>query len=138
VRLIDRLFVLTMAFVHVRSISHLVQDRLGVSPEPRKWPKQSAKAKREQADALNGLGLRMPFLFRNFFRQDMHHPKSNDADDWSDDEHDPRDAVRNCIERLTVKNRRVRVRRQRQQRENNEQNETSVAKPASTNDGLYK
>ena len=88
-----RIAAVTMAFVHVRSVGHFVQDRLGVSPEPGKRPEQAAKAKREQAEALNCLGLWVLFLLRNFFRQDMHHPESSDANNRCDNEHDPRNAI---------------------------------------------
>ena len=97
-----RIAAVTMAFIHVRSISHLVQDRFGVSPQPRNWPKQSAKNKGEQTNALNRLGLRMLFLLRNFFRQDMHHPENSDANNRRDNEHNPRNAIRDRVERFSV------------------------------------
>jgi hypothetical protein len=38
--------------------------------------------------ALNRVGLWMPFLFGNLFRQDMHQPENSDANNWRDHEHD--------------------------------------------------
>src|SRR5207244_10451026 len=80
-------------FIHIGTVSHLVQDRLGISPKPGQRPEQPAKAKREQAQALNRLGLRMPFLVGNLFRQNVDEPKNGDANNRRDDEHDPRDAI---------------------------------------------
>src|SRR5262245_18983089 len=39
----------------------------------------------------------------------MHHPESHYSDDRADDEHDPRDAIGNCVESLAVKKRGVRA-----------------------------
>src|SRR5206468_7343091 len=113
-------------FIYIGAVSHLVQDRLGISPKPGQRPEQPAKAKREQAQALNRLGLRMLFLVGNLFRQDMHQPESSDADNGRDYEHDPRNAIGDRVERFTVKERGVGARRQRQGREDNERNETPV------------
>ena len=80
-------------FVHIGAVSHLVQDRLGVGPEPRNWPEQPTKEKREQTEAMNRVRLRMLFLFGNLFRHDMQQPENGDADNRRDHEHDPRDAI---------------------------------------------
>src|SRR5262249_46059305 len=82
-------------FVHIGAVSHFVHDRLGVSPKPRNWPEQSAKAKREQAQALNRSRLWMFFLMGNFFRQNMDEPESDDPNNRRNDEHDPRDSIGN-------------------------------------------
>src|SRR4030095_16993256 len=66
-------------FVHIGTVSHFVQDRLGVRPKPRNWPKQPPKAKREQAQALIRSRLGMFLLMGNFFRQNMDEPESGDA-----------------------------------------------------------
>src|SRR5439155_19699180 len=87
--------IVALRFIYFCTVSHLVQNRFGVSPEPRKWPKQSAKAKREQAAALARLRLRVLFLLRNLFRQDMHHPEDGDANYRPNDHHDPRDTIGN-------------------------------------------
>src|SRR5262249_50830113 len=60
------------------------------------------------AEALNRLGLRMLFLFRNFLWQDMHQPESHDSNDWRDDQHDPGDAISDCVQRLAVEKRGLR------------------------------
>ena len=52
--------------------------------------------------ALNRVGLWMLFLFGNLFRQDMHQPENSDANNWRDDENDPRQDVRESIERLAM------------------------------------
>src|ERR1043166_1839210 len=101
-------------FIHIGTVSHFVQDRLGVSPKPRNWPEQPAKAKREQTQALNRSRLWMFFLMGNFFRQNMNEPESGDAKNRRNDEHDPRDAIGDRVKRLAVKKRGVGLSWQRQ------------------------
>jgi hypothetical protein len=67
-------------------------------------------------------------LFRDFFRQDMHHPESNDANNWRDDEHDPRNAIRNGVECLPLEKGGVGMRRKSEAGKNGE-GETPAARP---------
>ena len=57
----------------------------------------------------------MHFLVRNLFRQNMDEPKDGDANNRPDDEHDPRDAIGDGVERLAVKKRAVCASWQRQE-----------------------
>ena len=66
----------------------------------------------------------------------MNEPKNGDADDRRDDDRDPRDNVRDGVERFTVEKRSVRARRQCQGRERDEWNEMSAARSAPAMDGL--
>ena len=70
--------------------------------DPGDRPEQSAEAKREQAQAVDGMGLRMLFLLGDFFRHHVEEPENGDADDRRDDEDDPRNAVGDRVERLAV------------------------------------
>jgi hypothetical protein len=53
----------------------------------------------------------MSSLFGNLLREDMDQQKDHDQDGRDDDEREPRNDVRDCIERLTVKERSVGTRR---------------------------
>jgi hypothetical protein len=59
----------------------------------------------------------------------MDQQKGPDQDGRDEDEREPRNGARDCIERLTVKERGVGTRRQCQERESNERNEVSAARP---------
>ena len=59
----------------------------------------------------------------------MHQPENCDSDNWRDNQHDPRDAIGDRVERLTVEQRGMDVRRQRQEREGEEKDEASAANP---------
>jgi len=83
--------------VDVRPVSHLVEDGLRISPKPREWPKQSAKAERKQAEALDRVRLRMLFFLGDFFRQDVNEPEGRDADDRHDEQDQPRQRVSNGV-----------------------------------------
>ena len=48
------------------------------------------------------LRLRVLFLLRNLFRQDMHHPEDGDANYRPNDHHDPRDTVGDGVQRFPV------------------------------------
>src|SRR5262249_29660121 len=127
---------MTMAFANIRAVSHFVQYRLGVSPQPRQWPEDPAKAKRQKAYALNGLGLRVPFLLGNLFRQAMHHPESHDSNDCREDQHDPGDAIGDCVERLAVKKRGVRTSGQRKEGKCDQRSEPPAVTAPGLRDGL--
>ena len=66
----------------------------------------------------------------------MDEPESADPNNRRDDEHDPRDAIGNGVERFAVEKRSVCATRQCQGRESNEWNEISAARPAPAIDGL--
>jgi len=57
----------------------------------------------------------MPSLFGNLFGDDMDRQEGHDQDGRDDDEREPRNDVRDCIERLTVEERGVGTRRQCQE-----------------------
>jgi hypothetical protein len=50
----------------------------------------------------------MPSLFGNLLRENMDQQEDHDQDGRDDDEREPRNDVRDCIERLTVEKRGVR------------------------------
>ena len=87
------LFQVADRFIHIGTVSHLVQDRLGVCPEPCNWPEQPTKEKREQTQTMDRVGLWMLFLFGDLFRHDMQQPENGEADNRRDHDHDPRDAI---------------------------------------------
>ena len=95
--------------IDIRAVRHLVKNRLRVGPKPGDWPEQSAEAKREQAQALDSPELRMVSLFGNLFGEDMDQQKDPDQDGRDEDEREPRNGARDCIERLTVEKRGVGV-----------------------------
>jgi hypothetical protein len=53
----------------------------------------------------------MPSLFGNLLREDMDQQEDHDQDGRDDDEREPRNDVRDCIERLTMEKRGVGTRR---------------------------
>ena len=106
--------------IDIRAVRHLVQDRLCVGPEPGDRPEQSAEAKREQAQALDSPELRVVPLFRNLFGENVDQQEDPDSDGRDEDEREPRNAARDCIERLAVKERGVGGSWQRQKSERDE------------------
>ena len=123
-------------FIHIGAVGELVHYRLGVCPEPCNWPEQSAKAKREQTEAMNRVGLWMLFLMSDFFRHDVDQPENGDADNRRDHEHDPRDAIGDRIERLAVEHRGVRgLRKQRCTEQDEREHHSEAAPSAGTENG---
>ena len=100
-----------MREIDIRAVRHLVENWLRVGPKPGEWPEQSAEAKREQAQALDSPELRMVPLFGNLFGEDMDQQEGPDQDGRDEDEREPRNGARDCIERLTVEKRGVGARR---------------------------
>ena len=87
------MIVMPEGFIYIGPVCHLVQDRFGVGPKPCNWPEQPTKAKRQQTQAMNRVGLWMLFLMSDFFRHDVDQPENGDADNRRDHEYDPRDAI---------------------------------------------
>jgi hypothetical protein len=79
---------------------------------------------------LDRLGLRVPPLFGNFFRQDMHHPKDGDANNRPYDEHHPGDAIRDRVKCFAMEKRSVDGRWQRQKENRNQPDKLSRGKRA--------
>lgn len=77
----------------VGAVGHLVQNRPGVGPQPSQGPQHAAEYQRQQAQALDGLGLRVVILLGDFLRENMHLQEHADAHDRRDDQHDPGEHV---------------------------------------------
>ena len=69
----------------------------------------------------------MPFLFGNLFRDDVDHEEGADQDGRDDDQREPRNDVRDCIERLAVKDRGMRLSWQRQHGKRDQGSEATAA-----------
>ena len=122
-------------FVDIGAVSHLVQDRFAVGPEPGERPENPAEREGEQAEALDRARLRMHFLVRDFLRQNVDEPEDYDADDRGDDDNNPGNPVRDRVERLTVEQRGVDGRGQDQMREREEKDEASAAATGAARSG---
>ena len=54
-------------FIHIGAVGHLVQDRLGVGPEPRDRPEQSAEDKARAGRGNESRGSADAFSYERFF-----------------------------------------------------------------------
>src|SRR4051812_3283939 len=104
----------------VGPVSHLMDHRLRISPQPGKRPKHPAKNQGEQAKALDGSCLRVLFLLRNFLRENMNQKEDDDSYNGRYHKHHPRKHVGDFVECLAVENRGVRMSRRQSHETGNE------------------